>query len=117
MRSDPVVPQSLSFEEGRESPGQLPGVSVEPAVGGLANERAQCGVLGGQPGQRLSQVGRLGNGDPRLRRRHPDGVAVRGEQVGGGVCGVQVRVQHSMQRAAQVGAVVEPVRLLLGVGA
>jgi hypothetical protein len=64
---DQVVPMSLPVEEDDQSPGELPGVGVEPAVGGQADRGNQCGVFGGEPCCRLDLVGeslRCGCGVP-----------------------------------------------------
>src|SRR5215469_10244638 len=59
----PFLVAPTYFQEGRHGPGQLPGVAVEPGLGGEGGGGEQDVVLGLEPGQRLPVIGGpFGNG-------------------------------------------------------
>src|SRR6266511_2326518 len=113
----PVVPVSLHVQERRVGPGELPGVRVQPGVGGVPDSGEQDRVFGGEPGHSVVLVGGRLRGDPRASRDQRDRIALRIEQPVAGERGVQVVVEHPQHRLPPVGVGVKGVRLLGGVGA
>src|SRR5262249_29172449 len=92
---DLVVPVPTPVEEGRQGPGQLPGVGVETGRGGGVDGGKQHGVLDREAVQGLLVVGGVLRGDTGYRRGEGDRVPAWVQQPFGGVRGVQVVIQEA----------------------
>jgi hypothetical protein len=112
-----VVPVSPPVEEGRQGPGQLPGVGVKSGSSGVVDGGQQHRALHREPIQSLLVVGGVLGGDPRCGRGQGDPVPGRGQQQGGGVCGVQVVVEDAVGGGVALLVGVDAVGQVAGVGA
>src|SRR4029453_6363871 len=93
VRDGQVMPVATPVQVGGEGPGQLPGMRVGSDAGGLVDDGEQYRQLGGEPVQCPLLVGEVFRSGAGLERGGTDLIAVRVEQPGGGVCGVQIVVQ------------------------
>src|SRR5262249_23186955 len=113
-----VVPVPPPVEVGIQGPCQLPGVGVEPPLGGLPDGGEQHAVFGGQPCHRLLVVGEMFGGDGGIGWGEGEGdrVALRVQEPGGGVRGVHAVFQQPADRSVTLVGSVASVGEVGGVG-
>jgi hypothetical protein len=92
-------------------------VAVEPHLGGQADRGEQNLVFGFQPGHRLQRGGEAFGRNARQRRGDSDPVALRAEQEGRVMSGLQVMIQHPANGRIAIDGSAGDVSLLGGVGA
>jgi hypothetical protein len=92
-----VVPVSLPFEEWHQHVRELPGVGVVAGVGGQLDDGQQHGIFGGEPVPGGRVIGGFLWRHPGQRGGQGDGLLLVGiGLVPGGLCGVQVMIQHPL---------------------
>src|SRR5580692_3291004 len=114
---DPFLKVPTRFQKGRQGPGELPGVAVEPGSGGEGEGGEQDLVLGLEPGPRLRVIGGLPGSGAGAGRREDDRLLGWVQQYGGARGGMQVVVEHPANGLTPAGVAVGALGLLGGVGA